>query len=306
MKRRAFLTCSLAGGLFLPRIIRAQAAPFTFFDPQIYAKAPTAVSYHPTVVNWAARVVTNGGAAPSAATKACLSTFCYALDAASLTSLMVSVCCLVPDNLIAAITPLLVGGGRDPWLNQNFLAGDLTVNGLLGNGSTKFLETGISPTWIPGMPDSGGCTIYYYTNPNDNGVEIAWNDVVDSHQFALQFYAGTIYFDCYVYSTGRISYAASGFTGYVSGNRIASNSEDIYTANSGTTHGSVVHGAGAPGTIGIGEVYCFAANNFGGAAYYSAKRLSFAAIHQGLTSAQSLAFYNSIQAMRVAFGGGYV
>jgi len=260
---------------------------------------------HVVVVDWAQRVVINGGASPSLATKAAMHTFCTGLDTASLASKLAALNCFASDSLIAALTPLYYNAGSDPWTNHNFVVGDLTVNGLIGNGSSKYLQTGVKPGDVGGQPNSGGLTIYYFTNPNDNGAELVGNSG-GIPQFGLQFYAGTVYFDCYAYNTGRISKAASAFTGYVSGNRTTAAREDLYTANSGTAHSSVVSGTGAPGALSTNELYCFAANNAGVAAYQSAKRLSFAAIHSGLSSGESSTFYSLIQALRTALGGGFV
>ena len=79
----------------------------------IWAPWYKAYGLHPTAVDWAARVVINGGAAPSSGTILALSKFCYCLDGKSLTSSMLGVCCFVPDSVIAAITPLIVGTGHE-------------------------------------------------------------------------------------------------------------------------------------------------------------------------------------------------
>jgi hypothetical protein len=54
------------------------------------------------------------------------------------------------------------------------------------------------------------------------------------------------------------------------------------------------------------EIYVFALNVNNSPAGPSRNRLSFAAIHQGLSSSESLAFYNLIQALRTSLGGGYI
>jgi hypothetical protein len=94
----------------------------------------------PVVANWALRVSINGGASPSTNTQIALTTFMQSLYNNNIYSKMISVNCLVPDNLIAASTPLIFIAGNSLWTNHNFVSGDLTVNGLLGNGSSKYFQ----------------------------------------------------------------------------------------------------------------------------------------------------------------------
>ena len=119
MKRRAFLKGLSAGGIFVPQIIRAQTWPYTYSDPQMYAKV-MANGVHPLATSWATRVVTNGGAAPSGATVLAISNFCYALDAAGLTSSFLALNVFAPDSLIAAMTPLIHNKGLADWRSMGF------------------------------------------------------------------------------------------------------------------------------------------------------------------------------------------
>ena len=85
------------------------------------------------VASWAERVVINGGVKPLQSTIDTLYTFYNGLVSAGLADKMIAVNCFVPDNLIAAITPLIVHpevGGFDPWTNVGFVAGDLSPAGL--------------------------------------------------------------------------------------------------------------------------------------------------------------------------------
>ena len=95
------------------------------------------------VAAWVARVVANGGATPSASTQTAASTFWNSVSA--LQSQVICLNFFAPDNLIACLTPFIKGPGNDPWINHNFVTGDLSVTGLQGNGSNKYVDTGI--TW---------------------------------------------------------------------------------------------------------------------------------------------------------------
>ena len=122
---------------------------------------------HPTAANWLTRVVANGGALPSNTTLNATSDFCYSLDTAGLTSLIIAVNTFVPDNLIASITPLIKNAGNDPWTNNNFVAGDLNMDGLKGNGSNKYLATGLNPSVVFDGPLSASAGITLYNTCGD-------------------------------------------------------------------------------------------------------------------------------------------
>src|SRR5258705_1931242 len=115
------------------------------------------------VTDWANRVVANGGSAPSAGTKTALSTFVAGCKADAIWAKIFALNCFVPDNLIACFTPLVVGSGSDPWINSGglFVNGDLSVNGLTGNASNNFLNTGILPSTMPS--NLAGWSAYVYT-----------------------------------------------------------------------------------------------------------------------------------------------
>jgi len=307
LARRKFLK-NVATGLFVPvfpAIVKGQA--FSFGDQAFMAQA-AAAGCNPLITSWASRVVANGGAAPSAGTQTALCTFANGLITDSLDTQMIAWNALVPDSLTAAITPQLVGGGNDPWTNNGpFVSGDLTINGLIGNGSSKYLDPNLLPSNIYNSVNEGGITIYAFSNPNATNCDAGAADSGGANSLALQMYLGTTYWDCYNSSGGRISASNSGFTGYVSGNRIASNNTAIYEANSGTAHNALVTGATNGGALpGIAIVF-FALNQTGtGVNTFSNQRLSFCALHHGLTSGQSALFYARIQQLRTDLGGGFV
>lgn len=256
---------------------------------------------------WAARVVANGGASPSLATQSAICTFQNGLIADGLDTLMIAWNAIVPDNLIAAITPQLLGGGNDPWTNNTgpFVAGDLTVNGLIGDGTTKLLKTGIMPIAVYPNENTGGLTVYTVTNPNASNTNIGVSN--GGRDMALQVSGGSTFWDCYDPTVGRISGANPLFTGYLSANRTGAAATAIYQANSVTPHAALVTGANAPtNTLPTSELYAWAIDAGGVAGFWCVQRMSFVAIHFGLTQAQSLSFFNRIQTLRTALGGGFI
>lgn len=276
------------------------------------------LDYDPVIVDWAARVVTNGGAAPSANTKAALTTFYQGLVSNGLASKMKALNCFVPDNLIACITPLYKSAsiGNDPWTNGNFVDGDLTANGLAGNASNKYLDTGAVPTasypngcWS--TSSNGGLSLYVHTSTTSPSREIGSRDGNNYEINLLTNYGGTTYFDSYTDNgTGRVSGTPIGGNGagFTSGNRTAATSSYIYGANSITSSILTIAGpSGLPaGLPPMQAIYVFAANFGGSPAAYSDKRISFVAIHDGLTLSESQTLFNLVQAMRQSLGGGYV
>lgn len=275
------------------------------------------VAIDPVVINWAQRVVTNGGLIPSLNTQVTLTTFLQSLNSASLTSSIKTMNCFVPDGLVAAITPLINTFGNDPWTNNNFTASsDLNGNGMIGNNSNKFLNTGVNPSTSMASNSNGGLTVYVTWVGTAFGAELgSWNSSnFNDHSFDLYstYNDANSYFDCYganggALGGGRLFAANARWLGYVSGNRTSTSSIAIYRANSTASHSTLASGVTSPDqTRPTASIYCFGVNGGGTVAQASDKRLSFAAIHDGLTFSQSVAFFSAVQNMRISLGGGYV
>jgi hypothetical protein len=93
--------------------------------------------------SWAAQVVANGGAMPSQNTINTVATLQCGLITDGLDPLLPAWNLLVPDSLIATASPQKVGEDLTQlWNFQNFVGGDVTVNGVQGNGTTKFVNPG--------------------------------------------------------------------------------------------------------------------------------------------------------------------
>lgn len=255
--------------------------------------------YDTRVCSWATRVVANGGAAPSAGTKAALNTFVLGMDSAGIWSKMVSVNCLVPDSLTAMVTPLLVGPGSDPWVNSGFSSGAVTVNGLVGDG-THVLKTGLDVS-TAFSSTSAGMTLYVY-----QGSVIAGCDAASNPDFLI---SDTL-FDCWDPSTSRV-FPTIGNAGFISGSRTGANQKDTYYGNSTVTtlvRSSTTTTASSSSNSGMGgdTIHLMGDNHNGGVSdlFISTGTCSFFAIHAGLTSSDAQNLFNLVQAMRTALGGG--
>lgn len=323
------VTYTLAGTVAAPGTSFSTTAPASpnalwaeirFIDSQnAYSTFTTPLVADADVANWATRVVSNGGAAPSTATKAAMSTFVTSLKSAGLWTKMYILNVIAPDNLTAARTPLVVGAGSDPWGNNggNLVAGDLTINGLAGNGSNKWLNTG----WNENVPNATdpifGMTIYNTTsNANANESEIGIAPTVSSNDIlwiAVNNGAGLTSGIMPLGGNNVFVSVAGGatWTGYTSVNRSSTTNLVMYKANSTNAHAQVSSNATTPtayAAMSALPLFVLAANGptLGTPNNPSSKRLSFAAIHQPLSLSDSASFYNAIQALRTAFGGGFV
>jgi hypothetical protein len=261
---------------------------------------------------WSAAVVANGGDAPSADTLTAIQTFYDGLFTNGLLGLMKAVNCFAPDNLIAAITPLVVGVGVNPWVNTGFVLGDLTVDGLVGDGDgtmgggTKSLDTGVPPSAAFTVGCGLSCMVSVASTTTtcyDLGAETA----------------GTYYLDmatgwgenCYAFLFDHsLSEVPGGYAGFFSASResVDPTHHKTYYTNSGT-YANVIQGISAViAATGMPaySVAVFAKNSSGTPNSRTDRRLSFVAIHEGLTMAQTQTLYNLVQAMRISFGGGSV
>lgn len=263
---------------------------------------------------WAARVVVNGGAAPAAATVTALDTFYTGLVSAGLDAKMLAVNCYVPDSLIAALTPLIKGPGNDPWTNMgSFVVGDLTVNGLKGDGVGKYLKTGVIPSGNLTYASLGLSTYLYFSGMPASIVElgaVTSSGTYTVNVMALYANSSTQAFvwdaPYAVGGAGRLTGVSPG-AGYYSGNRTSDTVSLLYFANSSNAHAQLgatnTYNAGAD-AVPTTEIYAFAMNNGGALSGYSSSRASFAAIHTGLSGAESAALYALVHALRTALGGG--
>lgn len=262
---------------------------------------------HPTALAWAAQVVVNGGTPITAGSLSAVSTFCYALDNAGLTSLLKVVNVFAPDSMTATRTPLIQTGGNNPWLESNLIPSDLTVNGLKGNHLNKWVEPGIIPSSFMTIATGHGCA---YVSEDD--ITTAQNEygATSSAADALRLYYH--YTDnttviCFYGNFVSSTLSVGALTGYLCTSRTAANRVDVYYANSLNPHSSVFNDTTVEtsGPSATRPMYVLASNENGVSTNQSGKRISFVSFGLGLTSAQSLALFNAVQALRIAFGGGF-
>lgn len=266
--------------------------------------------------NWVARVQTNGGGAPSASTRAAVNTFDLALVTAGIDGRCQYVLMFAPDGLIAATTPLYKVTGNDPATNNGpFVAGDLTVNGLIGNGTTKWLNSGVKCTDWVAVSTKGGLACYTSTtdqtstqidigNSNggfNQGMDIRNNSSPGQCQSSFPPSGG---------SASTVIVNVANFVGFCLMTRSSGTDHRLYNASSTVVFSQI--GSNATNTAAVAMqntalgIFCeFQAGitpNF-----FSKKRHSFDAIFNGgFNASEGQALFNAVQALRVAFGGGFV
>lgn len=253
---------------------------------------------------WAARVVVNGGAVPSAATQTAIANFQCGLITDGLDTQMIAWNAFVPDNLIAAITAQFISNGAtDPFTNHNFVLGDLTVNGLTGNAATKYLETGLV---VPAAFNaSNGVVVYNYT-ANASGFEYGGYNGVQGILGAAKHTDNNTYSYSGATATNVVSLASPG-NGYYSAQRVSTSDHRVYFANSITPHAQI---GATDVTVVVGTIQNIAFNimtvNLSGAPQFiCSNTLSFIAFTTGLSAADSAKLFLRVQQLRTDLGGGF-
>ncbi len=221
---------------------------------------------------------------------------------------MIAVNCFVPDNLIASITPLIVGPGNDPWTNHNFigLGTDLTVNGLQGNGTTKYLDSGVIPSSAFASEDSGGMTMYSFTSGVSLGNDVGCSTGTNFFCLQLNTILNVALWECWDTGVGKVQGGNTGFKGFLSGNRTAANNSKLYRASSTVPFAQIGSIATTGGVRPNDPIIIFGASNSGVVSQFTNRTYSFEAVHFGLTSSEDQTLFNLVQSLRVALGGGYV
>lgn len=253
--------------------------------------------------NWAARVITNGGASLSSGSMIATNTLVSALVAASLDSgKIISMILLVPDNLIASITPLYKAAGSDPWTNHNLVAGDLNTNGLVGDAATKYLDSGFNcnTSWA-----SGNNALFVYASAIGAS---------PGHLFCTTGAASTndgLYVDgtpgvSTGYNSQTVATSGTQFgPGFYVGSRTTANRMDLYFAKSTTAWSSIGNSVSGAGALSSHNLYLLARDSSDTPASFSNSRVSIAGMASGLSSAEGQALFNAVQAFRTALGGGF-
>ncbi len=262
---------------------------------------------------WANRVVANGGALPSLATRVAAETFSNSLASSGLLSKIYAMNIVAPDSLIAVLTPFICLVGNQLWTNHNFVLADLTINGLIGDGANKWMDVTFSPTDINLFPGGDvttnfGIDFYDSASTNTSTIEVgAEANTVNLSISLLAQFAGTTFWDCPFDATlGRISFATVTGQRLIMANRSAGNAQQIYEYESGTGFNTRVTGANnVTGAPVVGVNWFVWASNRTAATLASDKRGSYVCFRQGFTLIEAQNYALIVQQLRVDIGGGF-
>lgn len=264
----------------------------------------------PYVADWLTRVSDAGGATPSDNTIASLNSFSSTLRSTGLDAKMKLLNPLVPDSLNAAKTPLIKVVGPNTWTNVSFTDANVTVNGVVGNNSGYF-QTGFIPSQAFDNLTNCGVTVYLYdTSTANHGFTFGCQTSGPTSAFMLyvSWWGQQTLWDNWNWNVRLASPVVTPpYVGYVSVNRISATSNAMFRARSDLLHYMAANSATSGGTYPSASypAYFHSANVAGTVGDRSTDTLSFMAVHEGLTTSESEIFYNAVQALRTALGGGY-
>lgn len=252
---------------------------------------------------WASAVTANSGTY-SAATLTAVDTFVKAAKASGYWTKLNRINLFAGDQLAAALVPLKVGGGNATDTNVNFVAGDYTeATGLTGDGTTKYLRTGLIPSVSLTAND-----VHMAMYNRSGGVFDSVMGILQGGAGAqnLRLYAplndGKIYFDAYNQTDGRaVSSILTAPFGLLTGSRTSAGAIAVYEG--GTSVGSA---ATSGGTVPTTEAYIFAVNVDGVAASHTAQPIGAYSIGSGLSAADVTAYNTHMEAFQDALGRGVI
>lgn len=255
------------------------------------------------------------GGGPTSAELSSLDTLYTGINAnAGLLAKMQAINPLLPHNIAYAMWPFIGVNGAlptAPWTNHNFGAGgDLTINGLQGNGTTKYIDTGFQGTSFA-SDNSVGLFVYVYTLTPGGLYDIGYFNNAGSQMCALRFENGSGQANTFLLNNvagqGLLTAGNPG-GGFLSGQRSASNVLNLFYGSSVGGHVQLAAtGTGAPtGTRQARNIYVGAGFAYeGGVPFgFTTNTYSVAGFTDGLTTAEDAALYNAIQAYLVERGGG--
>jgi hypothetical protein len=263
-------------------------------------------------------VSANGGTF-SSSTLSAVSTFCVSIDREPGLRAAILRCNLFcGSDLAACLVPLYRGaslggtqlGNSTDTNNGPFVSGDFeernSGGGLKGDGTAKYLDTGLSPSNITSL-------LSLHISASGTSMETSGNTMavgafnggagVGPDIYALDIYAS------YVngrsarfsnYNSGQFPVVTTPGTSesHIIGTRTSATSAVIYRGGSSAASNST----SVSPTSHTRNFFVFALNSSGTANTFSAARLRMYSIGNGLTAAQALAFSNAVIAFNTELG----
>jgi len=271
---------------------------------------------HHDALDWVRRVVANGGSCSQSTLRA-VSTFCDAIDRAGIRDRFYRLnlfCGNSDGNLAAVRTPLFrgpsltgtqFGNATDTNAGNLFVANDYAETGasggLIGNGSSKYLATGLPQNFAG---NTGHASVYHRgTIATANLVFLRVVNATDNVGIDFGTGANAVRNWWGQNSGSGIALAFGTAGGHLIGSRTASNRNDAYrngVADGFSTENVTMSLSGAPC-----QFLVFTSGDANGnpqAGTYTAARLQGYSLGASLTASQAAAFSTAMIAFQTALG----
>jgi hypothetical protein len=253
--------------------------------------------------SWATRVTSAGGTY-SAATLHKVNAFVRDCKNAAVWAQHNRINLVCGNQLTAALVPLKVGAGNATDTNGGslFQVGDYTeATGLTGNGTTKYLNTGLTPA-AAGMTLTNGSMFCYSTGAVEGTTKAVMgssggsgNDTTAIYQVTGPNARGTIAGANSV-NASSVSGLVTGFTGVtVNGSRVLNLYKNGVSVSTSQT---------ASGALTAQPIYIFSLNVNGVTSSYAARGVQAYSIGTALTAAEALAYNTIMERFQDALGRG--
>ena len=259
---------------------------------------------HHEALDWARRVVTNGGSV-SQSTMRAVSTFCDAIERAGIRDRFYRLNLFCGTGLSACLVPLYRGQtfggaayGSTTDTNNNFVSGDYAETGasggLKGNGTTKFLNTGLNCSSLSlgdrhiSVYEIAKATTAYSTSIGNRGTSALFELDLESPITTYTLYASS------AANAARDTAYTQGGAHFV-GSQAATTSSVLFKNGS-----SAATGATNATTAPAAPIYVLALRNGSITSDYSSARIGAYSIGLSMSSGQALAYYSAMQAFQTA------
>jgi hypothetical protein len=275
-------------------------------------------SGHPEALAWRSAVTANGGTV-SASTMTAVTAFCKSIDAtAGLRACFYRLnlfcgtgleACLVPLYRAPASSGTQYGNTTDT--NSNFVSGDYTETGtsggLVGNGSTKRLSTGLDALTAGISHDNTHHSWYSRAQMTANNCVIgAFGGGVGAQTWQSLSFGGLS--QLFYRSGGASNCGLEGVT-WSGANRsghliVLRGGSDAKLYRNGTDLNSTVTITNTTtwASVSPGSLFVFARNNSGTADQFLAATLQGYSVGVAMTAAQASAYYTAMQTFQTALG----
>jgi hypothetical protein len=276
---------------------------------------PVTSGFHPEAQVWRNAVIANGGTV-SGSTLNAVSRFCRSIDAAGIRDRFyrLNLFCGNSDASLNAVrTPLYRGPslagtqyGNTTDTNNNFVEGDYaetgSSGGLLGNGSSKRLATGLNATILPDTTTSGHLSVYA-AGTYTSGIAIGVYTSVSTPSFTVTFtmeiqLLSTGGANTFINTNANAAAPTASSPQFFVVSRTSSTSAFGYTNGTAGTENTTT----ATNTAPANQFLVFARNQNNFPSVYFAQRLRAYSIGEGMTGSQVAAFNNAMQTFQAALG----